>query len=263
MLRFRAACRASQGARAYQEDTASYWPGGGPLSPDCEPAGGTALVAVLADGMGGHAAGDVASTVICSTFLQSMSESAGKAAERLMDSLLAANDAIRAKASANPRLSGMGATLVGVHFGAQGCEWVSVGDSPMWLLRNGEMIRLNEDHSYAPLLDRMVEDGRMDADAARGDPRRHYLRSAVTGDDIDLVDASRRPLQLIAGDIVLLASDGILTLPDDEIRRTVEAYSHEGPEAAAQALVRAVDDADEPHQDNTTVVLVACLAALD
>jgi protein phosphatase len=260
MLQFRAAIRASQGARSYQEDAASVWPGDDALSPPGAPADGTGLVAVLADGMGGHAAGDVASRTICGVFLQSIAASRGRTADRLMTGLSAANDAIRRHVTDNPGLEGMGATLVAAHFGTAGCEWVSVGDSPIWLFRAGELVRLNEDHSLAPVLDKMVAEGRMDAEDARHDPRRHYLRSAVTGEDIELIDASEHPLRLVAGDIVLVASDGVLTLEDEEIRRLMQAYARDGIERIADALVRAVDNAGVPHQDNTTLVLIETAA---
>lgn len=261
MLQFQVASRASQGARSYQEDAAAVWPGEGPLAPNAAPPVDTRLVTVLADGMGGHAAGDVASTIACGMFLQSVATLSGTPAERLARGLADANNAIAKKVRANPGLDGMGATLVGVHFGPTGAEWVSVGDSPLWLWRRGEMVRLNEDHSLAPLLDQMVADGRMDAEAARNDPRRHYLRAAVTGEELELVDRSEQPLKLEAGDIVLVASDGLLSLEDEEIRRTITAYAPEGIDAVADALLRAVDQAGVLHQDNTTVVVVAARRA--
>ena len=89
-------------------------------------------------------------------------------------------------------------------FGPAGVEWVSVGDSPLLLFRQGEIALLNEDHSLAPELDRLAALGRMTPEEAKSDPRRHMLRSAVTGDELDLVDVSRRPLALEAGDYVIL-----------------------------------------------------------
>ena len=89
---------------------------------------------------------------------------------------------------------------------------MSVGDSPLLLFRRGEIALLNEDHSLAPELDRLAKIGRITAEQAKTDPRRHMLRSAVTGEELDLVDVSRKPLVLEAGDYVILASDGVQTL---------------------------------------------------
>lgn len=256
MPTFRHASRAIQGARSYQEDAAAVWPGDGPLAPRSTPPVDFGLAAVLADGMGGHAAGDVASNTICGMFLQSFAAATGPVPDKLAASLTAANDAIRAKVIANPGLRGMGATCVGMMLGATGLEWISVGDSPLYIFRRGTLARLNADHSMAPLLDLMVADGLMSADAARADPRRHQLRAAVTGDDLDLIDISEAPLPLEVGDVVLLASDGLLTLDDDDIRRLLGAHRGDGPEEIAEAFLHAVEAAGAVYQDNTTVVVV-------
>ncbi len=257
MLQFTHASRASQGARAYQEDAAAVWPGTGVLVPRGSPPADTALVAVLSDGMGGHAGGALASTIACGMFLQQFAAGDGDGVSRLGPCLHVANRAIRDKAAANPALEGMGATLVGVAIGPAGLSWISVGDSPMYLFRRGELVQINADHSLAPVLDRMAAEGKMTVEAARADPRRHYLRSAVTGEDLELIDASERPLVLADGDIVLVSSDGIHTLEADDIRRVIGAYKEDGPDAIASALVRAVDSVGALHQDNTTVIVIA------
>lgn len=258
MLKFQYASRASQGARPYQEDASAVWPGSDVAmsAGSAAPPEGTSLVAILADGMGGHAGGALASSTICSTFLASFTEAEGDGRARLKPSLTAANEAINNKVSANPQLAGMGATLVGVTIGDAGLSWISVGDSPMYLYRAGELVQLNEDHSLAPVIDRLVEQGRMSPEEARADPRRHYLRSAVTGDEIELIDAPERPLELAPGDIVVIASDGLHTLGPDAVRDVVASYAPNGADAIADALISAVTEANEPHQDNTTVVVV-------
>lgn len=264
MLSFDAAARATQGARHYQEDMAAIWPGtddpflpgaADPRVMDRE------LIAVLADGMGGHAGGALASRMACEHFLLSCRDGSGAAPARLLAALEAANAAIASKVASNPLLSGMGSTLVGAVFDLSGVEWVSVGDSPLLLYRRGEIARLNEDHSLAPELDRMAAAGQITAEEARRDPRRHMLRSAVTGEDIDLVDVSRRPLAIEPGDYVILASDGLHTLDDAEVGRVVAASAANGAAAVAGALIRAVEAARDPHQDNATIVAVRALAA--
>ena len=164
--------------------------------------------------------------------------------------------AIAETVDANPMLAGMGSTLVGVTFGADGIEWISVGDSPLMLYRRGEIALLNEDHSQAPELDRLAAAGAITEDEAKRDPRRHMLRSAVTGDDIDLIDVSRRPLKIEPGDYIILASDGLQTLEPAEIERIVTAYADDGAVAVANALIRAVEARKDPHQDNATVIAV-------
>jgi protein phosphatase len=254
--------RATCGARDYQEDAALVWPGDDPFAPAGKgQAQGVALLAILADGMGGHTGGALASRTCCDHFLQSFAAYRGPIGKGLMGALAAANDAIGEKVEANPLLSGMGSTLVGVTFAANGINWVSVGDSPLLLWRRGEIALLNEDHSLAPDLDRLAAAGKISASEAKRDPRRHMLRSAVTGEDIDLVDISRRPLVLEPGDYVVLASDGLQSLDNGEIARIIAAYGADGSEAVAAALIRTIDQLREPHQDNATVVVVRPVVA--
>lgn len=246
------AIKASQGARSYQEDAATVWSpsnAGDPTS--------SRLLAVLADGMGGHAGGAIASDAVCTSFKAQFAQQQGNERGRLKAALNAANGAIGALVREQPQLRGMGSTLIGVAFDGGNASWVSVGDSPLYLYRRGEMARLNEDHSMGPMLDKLVEKGRMSAEEARNDPRRHLLRSAVVGEDLDLVDLPQSPWSLQPGDVVVLASDGIHSIADIEIARIIAAYRKEGPEATADALIAAVEDAREPHQDNTTVVVVS------
>jgi protein phosphatase len=258
MLAYEHASRATKGARSYQEDTALFWSGREALQPEqlAADANGTSVVAVLADGMGGHAGGALASRMACESFLKAYAGQGGSNKDRLIESLAAANNAIADTVDANPMLAGMGSTLVGVTFGADGIEWVSVGDSPLLLYRRGEIALLNEDHSLAPELDRLAAAGAITEDEARRDPRRHMLRSAVTGDDIDLIDLSQRPLRIEPGDYIILASDGLQTLDSAEIQRIVAAYADDGANAVANALIRAVEAIKDPHQDNATVIAV-------
>ena len=264
-MTFEAARRASQGARSHQEDCAAIWPGSDELIvPTGVAAGNLAamliddgrLIAMLADGMGGHAGGALASRMVCEHFLAGYAGQIGPTRDRLRAGLAGANRAIELKVEDDRALTGMGSTLIGAAFGPEGLEWVSVGDSPLYLYRRGEIALINEDHSLAPALDQLAAAGKITLEAARADPRRHMLRSAITGEDLELVDLSVKPLALEAGDYVVLASDGIHTLEPGEIARMITAYAVDGPEAVATALIRAVDNMREPQQDNTTVVVV-------
>lgn len=251
-MELQVAIRTSQGARSYQEDAASVW------VPEAEAGAAepTRLLAILADGMGGHAGGAIASDAVCTSFEAQYIEQRGLVRQRLRAALNSANGSIGALVSVQPQLRGMGSTLLGVAFHEDQASWVSVGDSPLYLYRRGEMARLNEDHSMAPVLEKLVASGRMTPEEAEYDPRRHMLRSAVVGEDLDLVDLSQSPWPLQVGDVVVLASDGIHTIADHEIARVIAAYRKDGAAATADALLRAVEDAHLAHQDNTTVVVV-------
>ena len=260
MVKFECAVAATRGARDYQEDSAAFWPGGDDpfaVLTSFDPPSDGGGFAVLADGMGGHTGGALASRLACEHFLVAIAQHDVPVRQRLMSGLDAANDAIAAKVEASPLLSGMGSTLVGVAFNGEGVAWVSVGDSPLYFFRRGEVAVLNEDHSLAPELDRLVAEGKLTVEEARRDTRRHMLRSAVTGDEIDMIDLPHAPVRLEAGDFVILASDGVATLETHEIARIVQGYSADGASAVAKALIRAVDAVREAHQDNATVLVVA------
>lgn len=251
------ASRASKGARSYQEDAialhAEQADGTVAHGPD-----GTArgLTAVLADGMGGHVGGARASELACGHFLGAFIESAEEIPARLQGALDIANTAIQTEADANPALHGMGCTLIGAAFSERGIEWVSVGDSPLFLIRQSEIVVLNEDHSLAPEIDRLAAAGKITWEAAHADPRRHFLRSALTGSEIELIDRSVRPLALEKDDIVILASDGIHTLSLPDIHKITRALIAEGPGAVAETLLKTVADRKQAFQDNTTLVVV-------
>jgi serine/threonine protein phosphatase PrpC len=252
-VRFEVAIRASQGARSYQEDAASVWL---PSEGTAGAGDATRLLAILADGMGGHAGGAIASDAVCTSFEAQYIEQQGSTRQRLKAALNAANGAVSALVTVQPQLRGMGSTLIGVGFHDDHASWISVGDSPLYLYRRGEMARLNEDHSMAPVLDKLVASGRLTPEEAEDDPRRHMLRSAVVGEDLDLVDLSQNPWALQDEDVVLLASDGIHSIADLEIARVIAAYRKDGAAPTAEALIAAVREANVPHQDNVTVVVV-------
>lgn len=260
MQGYQHACRATQGARSYQEDVAAFLLAAEPDTSGrlMAPSLPRQMVAVLADGMGGHAGGRVAATLVCEGFIEALRGDAFAAPgpRQMLVALDLANDVVARKIAEEPMYTGMGSTMIGAAFGPDGLEFVSVGDSPLLLFRHGEVAQLNADHSLAPELDRLAEAGHLSRAQARRDPRRHMLRSAVTGDEIAMIDHSERPTALFPGDYVILASDGLQTLDNGEIARIIAGYAGDGPVAVAEALIREVENHRQPHQDNATVVAV-------
>lgn len=236
-----------QGGRDYQEDAFGQVDGIDDRDDCC-------LLAV-ADGMGGHVGGDVASRIVVDTFLEIYPRASGIPPERLRSCLDAANVAITAAVADRPELDSMGSTAVVAAISGQELHWVSVGDSPMWIFRGGRLERINADHSMLPVLERMVEEGYMTEEEAARDSRRHMLRSVIIGDDIPHVDLSAEPVILEPDDRLLLASDGVLTLDERRIADILGRTHAATVQDAAEALIQAVEDAGHPRQDNTTVSL--------
>ena len=121
----------------------------------------TEYLSILADGLGGEVAGDVASSVAVSSFCDAYEAPAipGEPRARLMAALQAANLALHDRIVAEPELAGMATTLVAAVVYDGLLQWVSVGDSPMWLFRRGEVRRLNANHSVPGELAEIVSGG--------------------------------------------------------------------------------------------------------
>ena len=241
------------GARDYQEDAflITY------LDDEEGGDGKSSSLLVMADGMGGHAAGNIASNMVVSTFNKSFTGGFGKQPipELLQVCLAKANGALTESIKETPALDGMGCTMVTAVFTRGKVYWVSVGDSHLYLIRDRELIKKNEDHSYGGYLDRMAAQG-VDMQAEAG-LSRNMLMSAMTGDEIAEVDCPDEPMQLLPGDRLIVCSDGMDTLSPGVIIQT-SAWSTSAKECVA-ALLKAVEDAKKPRQDNTTVMVIDVL----
>ena len=213
---------------------------------------GCDLLLVVADGMGGHRGGARASEVAVTAFVGRFTMTAGDLKVRLRSALAAANEAVGA-AAADPAYAGMGCTLVACAVAGDDWRWISVGDSVLWLLGDDGLRRLNADHSMRPLLDDLVELGRMTRAELAADGSAHQLRSALTGEELTLIDEGDPPRGLRAGDWIVLASDGIETLAADEVARAVRAEVNASD--AVTVLLRQVEAAARSSQDNATVVV--------
>ncbi len=253
-----------RGARDYQEDA---------LATGTVP-GDEAGFVVLADGMGGHSAGDVASRLVVQTVTTALTEvldgwdgGQGPAPQALPQVLrsaaAAANRAVQAHVAMQPATRGMGATLLAAVIEGSRLWWLSVGDSPLWLWRDGVLHRLNEVHSLAPQIDLMVEAGLMDPDTARTHPDRSCLTSVIYGKDVARIDCPTRPVDLRPDDLVIAASDGIEFLGKARISATLAEMRGQRAEAIADRLMQAVRALADPDQDNValTVLRVADPAA--
>jgi serine/threonine protein phosphatase PrpC len=217
-----------QGARPYQEDS---W--------RLVTLGDGSLLAVVADGMGGHAGGAVASQLAVDAFVHAVEQGGG-----LDDGLHDANQAVGRGALARRELQGMGATLVAAQLRGDEVRWISVGDSPFYLVEAGKLVRLNADHSMAPQIDALVARGMLSAEDAENHPGRHTLREAVMGEPLTLVDRGNRRLGPDAR--LLVCSDGVQSLTNDQLLAQAAQ--------PVDRIVAAVLAVAEGHQDNITVV---------
>ncbi|MGD8348603.1 MAG: SUMF1/EgtB/PvdO family nonheme iron enzyme [Gammaproteobacteria bacterium] len=247
-LEFDIASDQIDGARDYQEDAYMVNQLGEAENGDI------CSLIIMADGMGGHAAGNVASNMVVATFNKTFQAKfpTPDIAEVLTDALNRSNDQIRASVKETPALRGMGCTMVTAYVQDDKLYWVSVGDSHLYLIRNRELIKQNADHSYGAYLDMMKEQG-MEVDEQAG-MSRNMLMSAMTGEEISSIDVSETPVKLKPGDRVIVASDGLDTLGAGAIIQ-YSSWSATAKECV-YALLKAVDDANKINQDNTTLIVI-------
>jgi protein phosphatase len=210
---------------------------------------------VLADGMGGHDAGEVASALAVETLLRTARERAPGQAERLdalesllEDSFQSANNAV--KAEAERRGTDMGTTLVGMLVHDNRLAFVAnVGDSRAYLLRDGVLHQISVDHSF---VQKLVERGRLTAEEARNHPQSNILlRTVGTERDVE-IDLFR--VDLLPGDKLMMCSDGLWGEVSDADMLAL-LRQHNDPRAAVRELVRASHHGGG--KDNCTIVLVA------
>ena len=201
------------------------------------------LIAV-ADGMGGHRGGEVASATALEALHTALSGSSG-----IREAIGVANDTVFERSTTDEGLRGMGTTLTAGIFDRLGTLTVGhVGDSRAYLLRDNELVRITTDHS---LVEELVAAGELTEEEAERDPRRSMITRALglePGVEVDLY-----PVELEAGDRVLLCSDGLTTmLHEAEIAALLDGEGD--PDQAARALVVAANAAGGV--DNITVLVV-------
>jgi len=217
-------------------------------------------VYAVADGMGGHAAGEIASRLAIETLQEVLQRndtaaermSVEDAAEWLRGAVVEANRRICDSIRLHEERRGMGTTVVALVHSGEDAVVGHVGDSRLYLLRGGELVRMTSDHSW---VNEQVKLGLMDDDTAQRHPMRNIVTRALGSRPDVLVDLTS--LRIQPGDVLLLCSDGLNTmLADEQIHALVLAHRHD-PEAACRALV---EQANRHGGDDNVTVVVACVA---
>ncbi|MBM3286209.1 MAG: serine/threonine-protein phosphatase [Candidatus Eisenbacteria bacterium] len=211
-------------------------------------------LAILCDGMGGHRAGETASQIAVETFIAAFEEGRASAAQPGTDSdplqamitaAREANRAVNAKARAETDFYGMGCTLVALHLGEGEARFVTVGDSRLYLFRDGELHQVSEDHTRL----RMLEQMGIDLDPAEARQVHGILIRAIgTQSEID-VDYGSGPA--VRGDIWLLCSDGLTDELKAEEIRVILSDGIDAEQIVAACIRRALDAGG---RDNVSVV---------
>lgn len=243
MLTFDCYGASSVGARENQEDAFAL---------ATLPEGQNQLL-VVADGMGGHVGGEIASHVAVNAFVDCfVHHTKGDPHRRLKIALMMANEALAERIRQEPELDGMGTTLIAACLSDQGLSWASVGDSMLLLVRKGGIRRLNDDHSMAPVIERRFLAGKLSREEADAHPERSDLLSVLMGwHSPDLIDCPEHPLPLVAGDRLIVASDGLQTLEMGEILKI--AGDNTKARHCVDHLMQATMDKNLANQDNVSI----------
>lgn len=215
----------------------------------------------VADGMGGHRAGEIASRMALTTLMNlaldmpdwifRMDDAHAEEIERRSRSRVEEVDAMLvASGQRDPSLTGMGTTLTAARSLGRDLVITHVGDSRAYLLRAGNLLRLTRDHTYAQLL---VDAGHLAPSDVAGSSHRHVLTNALGGSSADVhVDTDR--LQIEDGDRLLLCSDGLTDLVDDEQITSILLETTRSRDACERLVQRALDAGG---RDNVTVIVAA------
>ena len=205
-----------------------------------------APVFVVADGMGGAQAGEVASRIAIETFEPGLPDS-GTPEERLADRVREANQRIYAVSREEHGREGMGTTLTAAYVDDAHVAIAHVGDSRAYLFRDGELTRLTQDHS---LVDELVRQGKLTEEQAAEHPQRSIITRALGPEPNVDVDTWSYPVR--AGDVLLLCSDGLTSMLSEE--RIAEILASAGTlDEAGERLIEGANEAGG--RDNITVVL--------
>jgi len=227
--------------RPHNEDSAGCAPGYG----------------FVADGVGGHAGGDVASWTVAHRLTSALAAGGAFAAEDLRSAVAAANADLAERVRSDPALEGMATTFTGVFCARDAVRVVHIGDSRAYLWRDGAGRRVTRDDSLVQLL---LEAGVIDATEAPHHPRRNVILHCLAGAADDAAHLSVYEVDARPGDRWLMATDGLTDyVPEEQVLALLGAA--DGPEAAAEALVAAALAADA--WDNVTVVVADVVAADD
>ena len=204
-------------------------------------------LAVVADGMGGYEGGQEASRLAVETLVEVYRDFGGDDPQAaLVEALQTAHEQIREYSFAHPELRGMGTTCTAAAIVQDALYYVHVGDTRLYLIRDGQITRVTRDHSY---VGRLVESGMISPEEAENHPQRNILTAAL-GTNPDLImDSPGQPEPLRPEDVLLICSDGLWgQVRDSEI---LDAVENKSAEQTGRKLIELARERGGP--DNITV----------
>lgn len=216
---------------------------------EVKPIGNLPNLFIVADGMGGHNAGDYASRFCVEYFTQNIKESKSTLPVAMFETALKeTNDLLRNMAQEKKEFEGMGTTFVVATIVDKVMYVANIGDSRLYII-NDEIKQITEDHS---LVEAMIRTGEINRDEARIHPNKNIITRALGAHD--KVEADYFEVDINDGDIVLMCSDGLTNMLEDEKIANIVRSNSEDIEAAAASLVYNANQ--NGGKDNISVVLI-------
>lgn len=214
-----------------------------------KPVGQLPNLFIVADGMGGHNAGDYASKLAVTTMVEKIIESQeSEPAGILGQAIDRANAAVWESAAANPELEGMGTTVVAAACYGDTLHVANVGDSRLYVIDGHEIRQITKDHSW---VEEMVRRGGIGREEARNHPDKNIITRAVGTEDT--VKADFFSVQLKEGDLILMCTDGLTNMLEDEEIRMILNGARDIVEKAEELVRRANENGG---RDNISVILI-------
>lgn len=218
-----------------------------------QPVGSLPNLFIVADGMGGHNAGDYASKVTVETIVEKIKVSTETERTHIVEeAIVTANTLIRTKARESADLEGMGTTVVVATCEGNRLCVANVGDSRLYVANRKEIRQITKDHSWVA---EMVRRGGLGREEARNHPDRNIITRAIGADDTVKVDFFT--VQLKEGDLILMCTDGLTNMLEDEEIRMILDGARDMVEKAEE-LVAAANE--RGGRDNISVILIDPLA---
>jgi protein phosphatase len=228
--------------RENNEDRYAYWE---PTSEEQFQQKGR--LAIVADGMGGYEGGQEASRIAVEVIEEVYANTPGNDLQALLVAgFHLAHHRIQEHAREHPELLGMGTTCTAIALLGNLLYYAHVGDSRLYVVRDSRISRLTRDHSY---VGRLIESGALSQEEAESHPQRHILTAAMGAGAVIAPDNPDQPIQLIAGDVLVLCTDGLWSLVTDS--EIIRAVKDKAPPDACRTLVEIAKQRGGP--DNITV----------
>lgn len=212
---------------------------------------------VVCDGMGGHAGGKQASSLAVDMFLHSFHDFRGNFTSKALDVLDNIDLAVMNLKDRDGNLMKAGTTLVAAYIDNKELHWVSVGDSRIYIIRGKEMVQVTEEHNYKLHLNHLLKDGKISEE--------EYKEKIIDGDvlisflgmgGVELVDVNSKPFILYQNDIVLLTTDGLCKVLEDEIIHCIISHYKSVKEATKELMQQVRQMGIDQVLDNTTFAII-------